>query len=174
MIYIGIDPGKTGALAYIDTDSGKHGSIVMPQIGNEIDINKFCDFMRQLTLGDHHVITEDVHSIFGASAKSNFTFGRVVGGIEWALVALGCKYTKVAPKMWQKEMWEGVKPVQINTGKKTSKGNVKYKTDTKATSLLAAKRLFPKDDFLKSKRSTVPHDGIVDALLIAEYCKRKF
>jgi len=174
MIYIGIDPGAKEGIGYIDTETGKTGRSKTPTIGDEVDIQTFCKFIKRLTKGDHHVIVEDVHSIFGASAKSNFSFGKNVGGIEWCLVSLECKYTKVTPKNWQKEMWEGVTIVQINTGKKTPKGNVKYKNDTKATSLLAAKRLFPQEDFLATPRSSVPHDGIVDALLLAEYGKRKF
>jgi len=175
MIYIGIDPGAKGAIAYINTETGNSGRIKTPLIGDEVDISTFCEYIKKLTRnGNHHVIVEDVHSIFGASAKSNFSFGKNVGGIEWLLVSLDCRYTKVAPKTWQAEMWQGVKIVQINTGKKTPKGNIKYKNDTKATSLLAAKRLFPKEDFLATPRSSVPHDGIVDALLLAEYGKRKF
>jgi hypothetical protein len=48
--------------------------------------------------------------------------------------------------------WQGV-PVQQKNGK----------NDTKATSLIAATRLFPNQKFLKSK------DGQVDAALIAKY-----
>lgn len=175
MIYVGIDPGAKGAIAYIDTEKGKTGRIQTPVVSKEVDVWQFCAYLKSLTQGkEHHVIVEDVHSIFGASAKSNFSFGKNVGGIEWALVALGCKFTKVTPKVWQAEMWQGVPIVKINTGKKTPKGNIKYKNDTKATSLLAAKRLFPEEDFLATKRSSVPHDGIVDALLLCEYGKRKF
>jgi len=174
MIYIGIDPGAKGGIAYINTETGKSGKAQTPTLGGDVDIQKFCEFIKSLTKGEHMVIVEDVHSVFGASAKANFTFGGNVMGIEWALVALGCKYLKVAPKVWQKEMWTGVSIVKINTGKKTKDGNIKYKNDTKATSLIAAKRLFPKEDFLATVRSKIPHDGIVDALLLAEYGKRKF
>ena len=46
------------------------------------------------------------------------------------------------------------------------------KVDTKATSLTAAKRLWPGDGFLASPKSKVAHDGIVDAMLIAEAARR--
>jgi len=174
MIYIGIDPGKDGGIAYINTLTGEVGKTGIPKIGDEVDLNKYCDYLRALTKGSHHVILENVHSIFGASAKSNFSFGKNNGHIEGFLVALGAKYTLVTPKKWQAEMWEGVPIVKINTGKKTTKGNIKYKNDTKATSLKAVKRLFPQIDLRKTTRSTKPHDGIVDALLLAEYGKRNF
>lgn len=170
MIFIGIDPGKDGAIAYIDTVTGKIGKTVTPKIGTEVDLNKFCDFLRKLTKVEHYVVLEDVHSLFGMSAKSNFSFGQNTGHIEGMLVALGAKYSKVAPKTWQKSMWEGVK-IQRKTPKNGKKlGAVK----TKETSLLAVKRLFPAVDLRKSERSTNPHDGIVDALLLAEYGKRNF
>lgn len=109
---------------------------------------------------------EDVHAIFGASAKSTFNFGWSLGIIEGVLSGMGIAYTKVAPKEWQREMWQGIRPVYKS-------GNSKA-IDTKATSLLAAKRLFPNEDLRRSARATLPHDGIVDALLMAEYCRRKF
>jgi hypothetical protein len=34
--------------------------------------------------------------------------------------------------------------------------------------------LFPKVNLLMNEKSSVPHDGLVDALLIAEYARRKF
>jgi len=108
-----------------------------------------------------------VHSIFGAGAKANFQFGRCLGLLEGMTIAYSLPFIKVKPKDWQKEMWEGVTPIKtIVKGKK--------KTDTKATSLVAAQRLFPGDKFLGSERSKVPHDGIVDGLLIAEHCRRKY
>ena len=175
MKYIGIDPGSSGGVAYIDTEKNKHAAIKMPVIKSVFDLNEFSKIMRRLLSTDHHhVVMEDVHSIFGMSAKSNFSFGKNVGNIEGVLASFSAKYTKVTPKVWQAEMWQGINIVKINTGKKTKSGNVKYKTDTKATSLLAAKRLFPEDDFLASERSSKPHDGIIDALLMAEYAKRKF
>lgn len=93
---------------------------------------------------------------------SNFEW--VLGILEGMLAGMGFAYTKVIPKERQKVMWQGVSPV-YKSGKSV---------DTKATSLLAAKRLFPNEDLRKSERASKPHDGIVDALLMAEYCRRKF
>ena len=68
----------------------------------------------------------------------------------------------------EKELFEGIPKVL----KKDGSGKV----DTKAMALIAAKRLFPTTVLTKpdSKRATVPHNGIVDALLIAEYARRNF
>jgi len=175
MIYIGIDPGKDGGIAYIKAN-GKVSATTVPKIGTEVDLNAYTEILRKLKYSDEdvRVVLEDVHSIFGMSAKSNFEFGKNNGHIEGILVALGMPYSKVAPKTWQKVMWEGIKIEKINTGKKTKAGKIKYKTDTKATSLKAVKRLFPDVDLRKSERATKPHDGKVDSLLLAEYGKRNF
>ena len=82
-------------------------------------------------------------------------------------------HTFVQPKKWQ-SIWEGVPIQKVPTGKKNKKGEPMYKTDTKATSLLAVQRLFPNIDLRASERCKIPHDGIVDALLMAEYCRRNF
>jgi hypothetical protein len=116
-----------------------------------------------------HAAYEDIHSIFGASAKSTFAFGYVAGLIEMALVASSIPYTKVAPKTWQKQMWQGV-PIQTNPSS-TGKTQV---NDTKSFSLVAAKRLFPNMDFRRNDRCKVADDNKVDSVLIAEYCRRNF
>lgn len=175
-IYIGIDPGAKGGIVVMD--GNKINKYAMPSIDKEIDKqgikNIFKIYKPQILLRKVHAVLEDVHSIFGVGAKSNFQFGRALGIVEGALEALEIPYTMVGPKTWQKELWQGIKLVEKNTGKETAAGNAKFKTDTKSTSLKAAKRLFPKESLLATERSKVPHDGIVDALLIAEYCRRKF
>lgn len=173
--FIGIDPGKTGAIVVLDADNNVISKDVIPLIGKEVDINELSKIILLLTLRNCHVILEDVHSIFGASAKSNFSFGHTNGVIEGVLVSHSIAYTKIQPKTWQKEMWQGIKEIKKTSTKKNKKGEpVEGRTDTKATSLLAAKRLFPKESFLATERSKVAHDGIVDAILLAEYCRRKF
>jgi hypothetical protein len=76
----------------------------------------------------------------------------------------GATLDLVQPKKWQADIWANVDKI-YKTGKKI---------DTKKTSLMAAKRLFPNESFLATSRSRVPHDGIVDAALIAQYCKIRF
>lgn len=106
------------------------------------------------------------------------TFGFVAGAIQGIVVAAGYPHTLVQPKKWQKEIYQGIPeirkpPVMIKKGKmagQMKKGNL----DTKAMSLLAAKRLFPTLDLRASERCKKAHDGIVDALLIAEYGARQY
>jgi len=87
-----------------------------------------------------------------------FTFGHLVTLLKLE----NRRYQTVLPKMWQKEFW---------TRPKMAK---KERFDTKAAAFAAAIKLWPMADFTATERSTTPHDGIVDALLIAEWARRKF
>lgn len=163
------DVGKEGAIVVFE-DNHIIVKCVIPKIGDQIDIRRIKDILKDMKKESAHFVVEDVHSIFGSSAKATFNFGWSLGILEGLLTGMELPYTKVAPKKWQQEMWQGIKPVY-----KHQKGDTKRKTiDTKATSLQAAQRLFPTVDFRRSDRATIPHDGIVDALLMADYCRRKF
>jgi len=152
MNWIGIDPGKSGALAEID----EQGNILylkpMPLIGKEIDLQALFDFFESRA---GTVILEKVGSNPGMGHSSAFTFGKFFGYLEGLVAGLKMKYILVHPRTWQKEMWE------------------KKADNPKASSLLAARQLFPNEKFLPTLRSSKPHDGMVDALLLAEYGRRK-
>lgn len=162
---IGIDPGKSGGICLIN-EAGDLYTFKIPMIGKLVDLHEMAVIIRNCAaLKNHMFCLEDVSSIPGASAGSNFAFGENKGHIEGLLVGMGASYQKVAPKAWQKVCWEGVPLMKKSCGKKN---------DTKAMSLVAAKRLFPGESFLASARSSVPHDGLVDAALIAKYGQIKY
>ena len=148
MKYIGIDIGTNGALACLD-----EGSLFYMLLKED-----WISYLRKNK--DCLVAIEDLHSVYGASAKSNFQFGSNNGYVIGVLDALKIKFVKVQPKAWQKEMWKGISPIVKNG-----------KVETKATSLEAARMIYPTEAFLASKRSSKAHDGIVDAVLLAHYCK---
>ncbi len=87
---------------------------------------------------------------------ANWNRGYSLGLFEGLFVALAIPYTLVAPQSWQRAMHAGVSTY----------------VDTKQRSILAAQRLFPQVSLLATPRSLKPHDGIADALLIAEYGRR--
>lgn len=203
---IGIDIGSKGAIAFfIDGQLTQYGAI--PLTEGRPDLKQFVEAVMAYRTLDGitsvHAAIEDLHSIYKVGAASNFQFGWINGATEAILTTLSIPYTKVTPRKWQKEMWEGIRPVMMPSKKKKEftpppqqewseelfTGELesvdtsaiqpmekpeKPKVDTKATSLLAAKRLFPDETFLATQRSKVPHDGIVDAVLIGLYCVRKF
>lgn len=176
MIYLGIDPGKSkGAIAYFGGDKG-NGGRPFPKIGTEFDIHLFDKFVKKfMDMDECHFILENVGIIFGISKSANASLLHNKGQIEGILVANGCPYTLIAPKVWQKEMFEGVKLQRKASSGKKKDGTPKLgSVDTKKTALLACKRLYPDINLLATERSSVPHDGIVDAVLMAGYCIRKF
>jgi hypothetical protein len=170
-IAVGIDPGKKGFIAIFEGSMLTFFSI--PTVGKELDIhglkNILCTLAAKTQTNLVRVVTEDVHALFGSSAKGTFSFGYTCGVIEGILSTLNIPYTKVTPKKWQAEMHQGI-PVQK---KPSSTGKTEVK-DVKLMSLMAAKRLFPEVDFRATERCKNPDDNKIDALLMAEYCRRKF
>lgn len=169
-IYLGIDPGKSGAIVALTTGGKIVDKIPMPILGDNVDVARLYDaFLALHSKYNITVILEDVHSLFGMSASTNFVFGYVCGAIEAVVLCLKLKLVKVAPKTWQKEIW--LNGDKVYKPKKPEQKNPSI--NTKATSLCAATRLFPKVDLRKSLRAKIAADGIVDALLISEYGRRK-
>lgn len=163
MRYVGIDPGKKGAIAVIDDNANVISTYVLPLKGKDIDLDGLCDIMSDLAQSAEVIFMEMNKSLFKASKGTMYTMGRVIGNIEASVHCNGGSIKYVKPRIWQREVWEAVDEV---------------KRDPKGTSLKCAERLFPTADLKygdnekKSRRRTKPHDGIVDALLIAEYAKR--
>jgi crossover junction endodeoxyribonuclease RuvC len=81
-----------------------------------------------------------------------FNFGTSFGWLQGMLDALGISYELVRPQKWKKEF---------------------SCTSDKNTSIAVAKRLFPGVDLRRTERCTKDHDGKAEALLMAEYCRRK-
>jgi hypothetical protein len=178
MNYIGIDPGKEGAIVVLGENGiAIHKETMVLLKDGTLDVKWLRGVLNTFCEGGHgHIIVEQVHAIFGSSAKSTFSFGYICGQIDTLVACSGLPYTKVQPKTWQKVAYMGVSeirkaPIKITKGKfagTTRPGPL----DTKAMSLVAAQRLFPGADFRRNERCKVQHDGIVDAILIAEFGRR--
>ena len=174
MIAAAIDPGVTGGIAIL---SNPPQQFVTPLIGGKVDWREYAILFDKLK--DCYVVLEEVHSVFNSSAKANFTFGGMFYSALCLLHAKGIVHDLVPPKTWQAEIWTNTDKVFV-TKKNKRDINVK-RVDPKATSLLSARRLFPEISFLYGDNETVkkgrrvkPHSGILDAYLMAEYCRRKY
>ena len=165
-IVLSIDPGINGGVAVFHDGVLKSLHTIPEVAKGKVDYNELYNLLesksKNETFGDTTIVLEEVHSVFGASAKSNFSFGHINGVLLGMIVALGHPIVLVQPKEWQKVIWS-------NNDKVFKPGKAKQTVDTKATSLLAAKRLFPKTDFRATYKSKVPHDGLVDACLIGKW-----
>ncbi len=146
MRYLGIDPGKTGGVAYVD-DAGKYDAWQIPATERDT-----LDLFDELTLGEPGIlraVIEKVASRPGQGVASMFTFGQNYGMLRAFLVASFIPFEAVPPGTWQKE-FALIDPSATKTNKKN-----KHKA--------RAQELFP--------GIKITH-AIADALLIAEYCKR--
>lgn len=140
------------------------------------DLHQLAKIIENIRLSNTNLVCvmEQIHAIFGSSAKATFSFGEIYGQLQGLLIANKIPYVLVQPKTWQKEMWTNSDMV-INYKKVNVKGKetTRKEVDTKATSINVAKRLFPHIDFRKSERCKNIDDNKVDATLISEYARRK-
>lgn len=183
--YIGFDPGKKGHGVMVDEDGTVLKKFPFPQIGKEYDLQGMLDIFDSLDRKTDHVIIEDVKALQKPMQAGNWSLSRGKTILEVAAACYGIPYTLIHSKSWQKEIWQGI-PLMKKGGK----------TDTKNMTLLAIKRLFPDVDLRVDKETkyysdtaenrkkgranepiprtdTVPDEGVVDALAIAEYGRRR-
>lgn len=165
--YIGIDIGKFGGIAVISDDGIQ--TFQMPKIKTELDYhalgNMFEGFANKYH--DMHISFEKLGVIFGSSKQTAFSMGEQSGAIEMLCICSATPYAKVRAVDWQKEMFTGLD--QITRLGKTGKPV----RDTKAMALMAIKRLHPSLKLTFGEKAAKPHDGLIDAVLIASYSKRK-
>jgi len=163
--YVGIDLGLKGGIVVLKNNKLIF-KCIMPLIGGDLDLMRIATILNKYRKKNTHVVLERFAGFFGYSKKAATSLSKQSGKIEGILAVLRIPYTAVLPQTWQKVIWVGTK-IQF----KKSKG--KQVKDTKKTSLLTVTRLFPNESFLASTRCTVPHDGLVDAVLLAEFGRRK-
>ena len=157
MIYIGVDPGKKGAFAIIYTDlSGRQHVDVFPW-DDDVFVREMVtwngDFVAREG-GGLVACVEKVGAMPGQGVTSMFTFGHGFGYILGVLAALSIGVQLVPPGTWKKEF--------SLVGK------------DKAASIEVCRRLFPGVNLRASEQCRKDSDGMAEALLMAEYARRKF
>ena len=143
--FIGIDPGKTGAVAVLGRDNGELAVHDYEDPGG-LALLKNCGLS-----GQPFAMLEKVSAMPGQGVSSSFKFGANFGEWQGILKALNIPFEFVTPQKWQKGIFDSM-----------------AKGDRKAMSLDMARRLFPSADLRLKK-----HHGRSDALLIAEYLRRR-
>ena len=144
MIYIGIDPGKSGAMAVIF--GGMDETVLVP-----FDEQEYTNILRNLAGQPMKACLEHVGAMPGQGVTSMFNFGQNFGYIKGLLEAFQIPYELVRPQKWKKEF--------SITGDKNS-------------SIEVCKRLFPGVVLQRTERCRKDDDGLAEALLIAEYARR--
>ena len=143
--WLGIDPGKSGAVALISQDGQ---ALVEDYPGDAVAA---ADLIRQWR-ADHKIelaCLESVHAMPKQGVTSMFKLGQNFGAWQGILAALGISHVLVRPQAWQ----SGI----------LTKGDG---ADTKAQSLAAARRRWPDLELGRKK-----DHGRADALHLAAYAK---
>jgi crossover junction endodeoxyribonuclease RuvC len=146
-VFVGIDPGKSGGIACIDTENGT--CYAAPY--SDTALIEMC----RLAFGKGQNVMcclEKVGARPGQGVVSMFSFGQSVGYIKGVLEAFGIPYQEITPQKW--------------------KGEFGLNSD-KAASAEVCRKLFPEVSLLATPKCKKPHDGMAEALLMAEYARRK-
>lgn len=149
--FIGIDPGLSGAIAsispagihFIDCPTIKQNGKTKP------NPTLMASELKQLVTLNSIIIIENVHAMPGQGVSSMFSFGMGYGVWLGIVAALNIPVEFVTPQCWKK--YYG-----LSTDKESSR--------------VKALQLFPNEaNNLKLKK----HHGRAEALLLAEYLRRK-
>lgn len=151
MIYIGIDPGKSGGIAII---SELHLEAVTPMIiaGKDIDLWATAEWVDRYTFEDEHAICyiEKVSAMPKQGVTSMFNFGFSTGAMHGVIAALGIPRYLVTPQTWKNKILTGTK--------KDKNAAVDW-----------CRRAYPDVSLLATEKSRKSHSGMAEAICIARY-----
>ena len=147
MTYIGLDPGKKGAMAIIESTPDGIGEVkIIP-----FDPSDYISALKSYS--GAVACIEDVHALRGNGITSSFVFGKTYGWLLGVLDALGVSYQAVSVQKWKRS----------------------YGLDSdKAKSIEVCKRLLPNVNLKRTDKCRKDDDGCAEACLLALYAKRNF
>jgi crossover junction endodeoxyribonuclease RuvC len=160
MKILGVDPGLNGGLVLLD-EVKITGRIVMPTLdapngkGREYDL--FTLIQTFESWKPDRAILERAQPMPGQGVTSMFSIGKGYGILMGIISALRIPINIVHPRTWQKLIFSNM-----------------AKQDTKAASAIVAQRLWPGVDWRATAKCKNPHDGLTDAVCIAEWGRRTF
>lgn len=155
-LYIGFDPGLHGGIAVIGHPIEGTQARIMPVSGGEIDARTIGALICDIAYPGHNIVAvvEKVGAMPKQGVSSTFKFGKGYGTILGALGALGTRTELVTPQAWKKVILAGM-------------------GHEKADAIAWCRRAYPAVE-LVPPGCRVPHDGMADALCLAEYGRRAF
>ena len=155
MTIIGIDNGVSGGLASLTEDGDIINRIAMPiqasKRGQEIDVIAVWWWLKEQGESLGVAIEEPAGSRFPTMATS---MSGSFHSLRTILVLKKVTFHRITPQSWQAKIIPDC-----------AKGM------TKPRALAKARELWPKENFLETEKCKKPHDGIIDALLIAQYAR---
>jgi crossover junction endodeoxyribonuclease RuvC len=152
MIYIGIDPGKTGGIAII-SECGVDAITPMIIAGKDIDLAATAEWIDYHVDEDHAICyIEKVSAMPKQGVTSMFNFGFSTGAMHGIVATLGMPRYMVTAHQWKIKVLAGL----------DWKGN-------KGAAIDFCRRAYPDISLLATEKSRKPHSGMADALCIARY-----
>lgn len=149
MKVVAIDPGQSGAVAFIDTKTGRTWVADMPTMGRgagskrRVNAALLCGIVA--TAGADAGVVEEVSAMPKQGVASTFAFGEAYGTARTAVIAAGLPIHHVRPRQW--------------------KGHFGLGRD-KDASRTRAIELYPE---LAGDMARKKDDGLAEALLIARW-----
>lgn len=145
--YLGIDPGKTGAVTLLHKD--KFDGLALLNILDWSDVTDIACAVRawKNTYDIKLAVLEKVHAMPKQGVTSTFSLGENFGSWQGILSSCGIPYELVTPQKWQRGLFR------------------KTDGDGKKRSLAVVRRLYPDSDYFKRVKD---HDR-ADATLMARY-----
>jgi crossover junction endodeoxyribonuclease RuvC len=144
---IGIDPGNTGAIAFLTDELVLIGVSDMPLMANgkkqQVNAAALSEILA-MPLEDTRIVIEKVGAMPGQGVSSMFNFGMGYGVIQGVAAAMRIPYTLCTPQRWKK-----------------AAGLLGKDKDNART---LAQQLYPKASLARKKDI-----GRADAILIARY-----
>ena len=159
MRYIGIDPGQSGGIALISPSGAEtapmplHPKDQRKAWGSPIDWMSVFHILKKWGTPGASVAIEQVHAMPGQGVTSMFSFGGNYTGLLTILQVLDLEYVLVSPRKWKNAVLGD------------------FYSHDKAGAVAFCDSRYPDCNLLATSRSRVPHDGMADALCIAEYAK---
>lgn len=149
MLYLGIDPGFSGAWGLIDHHGQYRGCGDMHHTDKYL-LTQFVfeEIVDALHGDDHEVVVETVHSMPKQGVASSFKFGVAYGGAVALAERLNSAWHMVTPQVWKKAL--------------------KLDSD-KQKSLALARQLWPEAPLKRQK-----DNGRAEALLMAYWLRKEY
>jgi len=187
-IFVGIDPGADGGVALICDPSYDPSYPFIEVHSAVVGAKARRDILLQYNLYDLRVCIEKSQAFPGQGGVGNHSCGMDYGQWLAILEVYSIPYQIVPVQAWQKVMLIG-KPSPPSRAKVPAAGTIPpderkelkkvhdravrdHKKNIKGYAATVAQRLFPGVNLKRTEKCAGPHDGAVDALLLAEYCRR--
>lgn len=158
MNYLTVDNGISGGIALISELGPIAAMTPMPiqktRKGNEVDVRQVSMWVRNLNVTPQNAVVAIEEPGGSKSAKAATSMSGSFHALRALFELAGFRVLRLTPQAWQKPL------LKCKSG------------DTKPVALQLAKSLWPDESFLATPRCKVPHDGLIDACLIGEHCRR--